>query len=83
MIIVRDVFGGMSINPVHLYVDGNEITAGFRDYQARVSEFFDSKGKADEALDWIFEQMKTQKDAANIIIDLKECPFLRRPTDEE
>lgn len=77
MIIVRDVFGGISINPVHLYVDGNEITAGFRDYQARISEFFESKGKTNEALDWIFEQMKAQRENTNIIIDMKECPYLK------
>ena len=80
MIIVRDVFGGISINPVHLYIDGNEISAGFRDYAARVSEFFESKEKTNEALDWIFEQMKTQRGAANIIIDMKECPFLKEVT---
>lgn len=77
MIIVRDVFGGISINPVHLYVDGNEITAGFRDYQARISEFFESEGKTNEALDWILEQMKAQRENTNIIIDMKECPYLK------
>lgn len=77
MIIVRDAFGGISINPVHLYVNGSEIMAGFKDYAARVSEFFESEGKANEALNWIFEQMKAQKDAVNIIIDMKECPFLK------
>lgn len=77
MIIVRDVFGGISVNPVHLYVDGNEITVGFRDYQARISEFFESKGKTNEALDWIFEQMKAQRGNPNIIIDMKECPYLK------
>ena len=70
MIIVRDVFGGISINPVHLYVDGNEITAGFRDYNARISEFFECKGKTSEALDWIFEQNTWKGTECKKVIEL-------------
>lgn len=76
MIIIRDVFGGIIINPVNLYVDGNSITAGFRDYSARISKYFETRGEADEALDWIFDQMNQQCGNPNIFIDMKERPFL-------
>lgn len=81
MIIIRDVFGGIIINPVNLYVDnlyvdGNSIMAGSRDYSARISEYFETRGEADEALDWIFDQMNQQCGNPNIFIDMKERKFL-------
>lgn len=48
----------------------------FTDGEA-ITEEFNLKREASRVMDWIFDQMKVQGDAANIIIDMKKCPFLQ------
>ncbi|WP_297013570.1 hypothetical protein [uncultured Dialister sp.] len=45
------------------------------DYPLAVGFRFEKQ--AYEVLDWIFERMKAQRRNPNIIIDMKECPYLK------
>ena len=45
------------------------------DYPLAVGFRFEKQ--AYEVLDWIFERMKDQRGNPNIIIDMKECPYLK------
>lgn len=93
MIIVRELSGRIMAPLLGFRVDRAKffrVVALMEDKGSEQWDFdyplvvgFRFEKSAYEVLDWIFEQMKAQKDAVNIIIDLKECPFLRRPTDEE
>lgn len=93
MIIVRELSGRIMAPLLGFRVDRAKffrVVALMEDKDSEQWDFgyplavgFRFEKSAYEVLDWIFEQMKAQKDAVNIIIDLKECPFLRRPTDEE
>lgn len=93
MIIVRELSGRIMTSLLGFRVDRARffrVVALMEDKGSEQWDFdyplavgFRFEKQAYEVLDWIFEQMKAQKDAVNIIIDLKECPFLRRPTDEE
>lgn len=48
------------------------------DYPLAVGFRFEKQ--AYEVLDWIFERMKAQRRNPNIIIDMKECPYLKERT---
>lgn len=45
------------------------------DYPLAVGFRFEKQ--AYEVLDWIFERVKAQRGNPNIIIDMKECPYLK------
>lgn len=47
------------------------------DFDYLLAGGFRFEAEANEVLNWIFQQMKVQKNAVNIIIDMKECPYLK------
>lgn len=86
MIIIKDVFGNIVCDVKSIYIDGefNRIMVfhSWDDYTPKsnrdqITEDFDTQYKANRVIDWIFEQMKSQRGAANIIIDLAECPIIK------
>lgn len=89
MLIIKDVFGNIvcDVKSIYAHRDFNQVmvTHSWDDYtpesnRDQITEDFDTQYKAERVIDWIFEQMKTQRGAANIIIDMKECPFLKEVT---
>lgn len=89
MIIIKDVFGNIvcDVKSIYAHRDFNQVmvTHSWDDYtpesnRDQITEDFDTQYKAERVIDWIFEQMNTQRGAANIIIDMKECPFLKEVT---
>jgi hypothetical protein len=42
-----------------------------------ITEDFNLRREAVKVMDWIFERMKAQRGNPNIIIDMKECPYLK------
>lgn len=93
MIIVRDVFGEIICNAEHFYIDkysnnimlihGLHNEPGLFSNSEPITQDYNLKRKAVKAMDWIFEQMKAQRGNPNIIIDMKECPYLKEVKDEE
>ena len=93
MIIVRELSGRIMAPLLGFRVDRSKffrVVALMEDKGSEQWDFdyplavgFRFEKQAYEVLDWIFERMKVQRRNPNIIIDMKECPFLRRPTDEE
>ena len=88
MIIVRELSGrimaplmgfrvvraGMLFRAVALMEDKGSEQWDF-DYPLAVGFRFEKQ--AYEVLDWIFERVKAQRGNPNIIIDMKECPYLK------
>lgn len=86
MIIIKDVFGNIVCDVKSIYAarDFNQVmvTHSWENYtpesnRDQITEDFDAQYKANRVIDWIFEQMKAQRGAANIIIDLAECPTIK------
>lgn len=85
MIIIKDVFGGIVCDAKSIYItDRNQVRVidSWRDYAPKtisnpITAFFDTQYEAERAIDWIFEQMKAQRGAVNIIIDMTECPAIK------
>lgn len=87
MIIVRDVFGEIICNAENFYINPysncimliHDIHNGIGPVsnEEPITQDFELKRKAVKAMDWIFEQMKAQRGNPNIIIDMKECPYLK------
>lgn len=93
MIIVRDVFREIICNAEHFYINtySNRIMLvhdihngiGLVSNEEPITQDFELKRKGVKTMDWIFEQMKSQRGNPNIIIDMKECPYLKEVKDEE
>lgn len=86
MLIIKDVFGNIVCDVKSIYIDGEfnriMVTHSWEAYTPEsnrdpITEDFNMQYKANRVIDWIFEQMKSQRGAANIIIDLAECPTIK------
>jgi hypothetical protein len=85
MLIIKDVFGNIVCDVESIYFDKfNQVmvTHAWEDYTPeskcdQITEEFNAQYKARRVIDWIFEQMKSQRGAANIIIDMTECPVIQ------
>lgn len=86
MLIIKDVFGNIVCDVKSIYIDDefNRIMVfhSWDDYtpksnRDRITEEFNASYEAERVMDWIFEQLKSQRGAANIIIDLAECPTIQ------
>lgn len=87
MIIVRELSGrimapllGFRVDRARLFrvvalMEDKGCEQWYFDYPLAVGFRFEKQ--AYEVLDWIFEQMKAQRGNPNIIIDMKECPYLK------
>lgn len=76
--IITHLHGFLSAKPLYGRIMG--MTENPRDgeyyFNYSLTRGFKNEQDGEKVLNWIFEQMKAQKDAVNIITDMKECPFL-------
>lgn len=85
MLIIKDVFGNINVDVKSVYIGQfNQlmITHDWNAYDPEsnrdpITEEFNEHYKAKRAMDWIFAQMTSQRGAANIIIDMTECPVIQ------
>lgn len=76
MIIVIDVNGEISTDVRDIYIANTCIVAAVGEYEsATVYRITGRLGdSADGALNWIDDQIKDQRGASNIVIDMRDCP---------
>lgn len=85
MLIIKDVFGNINVDVKSVYIGQfNQlmITHDWNAYNPEsnrdtITEEFNEHYKAKRVMDWIFAQMTSQRGAANIIIDMTECPVIQ------
>lgn len=85
MLIIKDVFGNINIDVKSVYIGQFNQIMITHDWNAYVpesnrdsiTEEFNAHYKAQRTMDWIFAQMASQRGAANIIIDMTECPVIQ------
>lgn len=87
MIIVRELSGRIMAPLLGFRVDRARffrVVALMEDKDSEQWDFdyplavgFKFEKQAYDVLDWIFERMKAQRGHPNIIIDMKECPYLK------
>ena len=86
MLIIKDVFGNINVNVKSVYIGQfNQlmITHYWNAYNPEsnrepITEEFNAHYIAKRVMDWIFAQMTSQRGAANIIIDMIECPVIQQ-----
>lgn len=86
MLIIKDVFGNINVDVKSVYIrQFNQlmITHDWNAYNPEsnrdpITEEFNAHYKAKRVMDWIFAQMTSQRGAANIIIDMTECPVIQQ-----
>lgn len=84
MLIIKDVFGNINVDVDSIYLGKfNQVmvTHAWNDYRPEsnndpITEEFNAQYKARRVIDWIFERMKSQRGAANIIINMADCPVI-------
>lgn len=85
MLIIKDVFGNINVDVKDVYIGQfNQlmITHDWNAYNPEsnrdsITEEFNAHYIAKRVMDWIFTQISYQRGAANIIIDMTECPVIQ------